>query len=564
MDRLDFPRPDFIRKAFQLLDGQWDFSFDRPDFGMKISVPFSPESKMSGIGDRRPHEKLFYRKTFSLDPSLKAHKGRILLHFLAVDYTAKVELNGKYLGTHTGGYTPFFYDVTDFISSDSDNILVVEAEDTLSPYQRRGKQGWKNEPFACWYHRNSGIWQSVYLEAAGDNYLVNALLTPSYFNRSVSFELLVSSPAETEVVLDFYLKGKRLGTTRTIAEFGRAKGSFSFTDVDITDNICWSPSNPALIDVKVTVLGRTEDVSTLYFGLRDISSHDGQIYINRDRVFLRLVLDQGLWEDSLLTPPSIDVLRKDIEISREIGFNGARKHQKIECPAYYTMCDELGFLVWEEFPSDYCYSSHSCRQSICEFDEAIRRDYNHPSVMAWVPLNESWGTASILSNTQQQDFARLLLTYIRTLDPTRLVSMNDGWEMGSETDIVGIHDYRYSSESLEKYIDLEAILERNAAVERQIFYGEDGYNGQPILLTEFGGIAFTDGKDETWGYFGKVSDDDDFIGRIKAAVEVLKESSLAGYCYTQLTDVFQETNGLVDMNRRYKVSPEALKSIFSE
>ncbi len=562
MKRIAYPRPDFIRKTFQFLDGTWDFSFDEPTFDKTIVVPFSPECKMSGIDDKTVHSKLFYRKSFKLDTAIEEKQGKVLIHFLAVDYKTKVLLNGNLVGVHSGGYSPFSFDITDFL--EKDNTLIVEVEDTLSPFQRRGKQSWKEDPFSCWYYRNSGIWQSVYLEAAGSTYLKSALLSPSYANRSVSFELLISDDKETKVHLDFSIKGKQLGSTDVFAHFGRATGSFSFMDVDITDNICWSPDNPVLIDVTCTVYGLCKDEVVLYFGLRDISCKNGQIYINRERVFLKLVLDQGIWEESLLTPPSLEALRKDIDIARSIGFNGARKHQKIESPAYYTMCDESGFLVWEELPSDYCYSLFSIRQSAFEMDEIIRRDYNHPSVMAWVPLNESWGTGSILFDKQQQEFARMLLHYIKAIDKTRLVSMNDGWEMGNETDIVGVHDYRFSSHNSEKYDNLDWLIDDNRTDAKQIFFNNERYQGQPVILSEFGGIAFADENQFTWGYFGKISSEDEFVKRIKTAVASLKNSKLAGYCYTQLTDAFQETNGLVDMKRKEKISLSTLQSIFEE
>lgn len=318
--------------------------------------------------------------------------------------------------------------------------------------------------------------------------------------------------------------------------------------------------------VSVRVVGESgcsDEVET-YFGLRSIESRNGCLTLNGDIYYQRLVLDQGYWPESLLTPPSDEAIRKDILLTKEMGFNGARKHQKIEDPRYYYWADKLGLLVWGELPSAYEFNDNAVKASSGELMEFVERDYNHPCIVAWVPVNESWGVRSVKADLQQQNYCRMLKFLLKSMDPIRLVSANDGWEQISETDICAIHDYALFPETAGKYDDMEKIF-RTYAESRCIFADGNRYAGQPVMVTEYGGIAFEKEEDEGWGYYGRVKDEKQFMERLEPITEFLIRSGhFSGFCYTQLTDVMQEVNGLLTPDRKPKVSVKQLYDIFAK
>jgi beta-galactosidase/beta-glucuronidase len=294
--------------------------------------------------------------------------------------------------------------------------------------------------------------------------------------------------------------------------------------------------------------------------MRKISVQGDMILLNNRVYYQRLILDQGYWKESLLTPPSDEAIRKDIEYTKRMGFNGARKHQKIEDPRYYYWADKLGLLVWGEVPSAYDFNDEEVDNLLYETKEFIKRDYNHPCIVTWVPLNESWGVRNIYSDQRQQEFAIALYFTIRSLDQTRLISTNDGWEQ-IYGDICAVHDYMASGEGfLVKYEDRDAILSKSAG-SRMIYCEGEEYDGQPVLITEYGGIAM-ETEEEGWGYNGKVKDEKEFLRRYESITKAIMNTPyIRGYCYTQLTDVFQEINGLLTMDRRFKVNPEEIRRI---
>lgn len=559
--RPEFPRPDFQREAWQTLNGEWEFSFDEPVFDQKILVPFCYQSAKSGIGCEEIHDIVWYRKSFSLE-----HAGdTILLKFGAVDTRADVWLNGAYLGYHEGGYTPFSFEITKYIRPGK-NELLVKATDYNNTDKPRGKQSWKGENFACWYTAVTGIWQSVWLEFTGQTYLKKVKITPHAESLSALCEIFLSCQQETSAEIEVRLKenGPVYASSRIVCRQGYGKAMFAFPDYDRgREELLWTPENPNLIFVRVQVGNHPAmDSVDTYFGLRSAESMNQCLSLNHDIYYQRLVLDQGYWPESLLTPPSDEAIINDILLTKKLGFNGARKHQKIEDPRYYYWADKLGLLVWGELPSAYEFNDNAVKASANDMIEFIERDYNHPCIAAWVPVNESWGIRNVHTDLQQQHYCRMLTYLIKALDPTRLVSSNDGWEQISDTDICGIHDYALFADTTGKYEKMDALL-KTFAEKRYIFAQGNSYHQQPILLTEFGGIAFRSDEDQGWGYYEGADNEEDFLSRLEPVVAYLMKSGrFAGFCYTQLTDVMQERNGLLTEDRKPKASFQRLAEIF--
>lgn len=566
--RPEFPRPDFERKQWESLNGTWQFSFDQPVFDREIQVPFCYQSRMSGIGEMEDHAVVWYQKCIVLSEE-KLKGRRLLLKFGAVDSAAKIWVNGSYAGEHTGGYTSFELDITEYVKK-GENIIRIQVLDDWNADKPRGKQSWTGEKFGCWYTPCTGIWQSVWLEYVGEVYLKRVKYTPDVSNLTALCEVFVTGTEDTQAELTVTSGDGQiwLGSQRLLCRHGYGKASLSFPDYDIRrDQILWAPDHPNLINVTVKVLksdgNGTEDEVKTYFGMRSIEYSNGRVLLNGTVFYQRLVLDQGYWPESILTPPSDDAIRKDILLTKEMGFNGARKHQKIEDPRYYYWADRLGLIVWGELPSAYEFNDNALEASVGELIRFVERDYNHPSIVTWVPVNESWGIRQVMENAQQQNYCRMLTCLIRAMDPVRLVSSNDGWEQISETDICAVHDYALFPDTISKYDHMDEIC-GGSAESRCLFAAGNEYRGQPVLLTEYGGIAFETEEEKAWGYYGKVKNEEEFLKRIEPVTEFLiRSGKFAGFCYTQLTDVMQEVNGLLKEDRTPKISPGKLKKIFS-
>lgn len=564
------PRPDFVRNEWETLNGTWEFSFEEPVFDRQIQVPFCYQSSMSGIGETKDCKTVWYRRTVELKEEKLAGK-RLLLKFGAVDSEAKVWVNGQYVGEHVGGYSSFEMDITPFVTSGENEIKVQATDDTNSD-KPRGKQSWTGEKFGCWYTPCTGIWQSVWLEYVGRIHLKRVKYTPDVSSLSVLCEVFVSDTEDTMVELTVRTQKDSifLGSQRLLCRHGYGKAVVTLPDYDIRRNeLLWTPEEPNLIDVRVKVFSGDasgaevcEDEVETYFGMRSIEYVNGRILLNGSAFYQRLILDQGYWPESILTPPSDEAIQKDILLTKKMGFNGARKHQKIEDPRYYYWADRLGLVVWGELPSAYQFNDNAVEASARELVRFVERDYNHPCIVTWVPVNESWGVREVLDNAQQQDYCRMLTYLVRSLDPVRLVSSNDGWEQVSETDICAIHDYALFPETVQKYDDMEEICS-GYSESRQLFAADNEYQGQPVILTEYGGIAFEKEEEEGWGYYRKVRNEEEFIQRLQPITEFLiRSGKFSGFCYTQLTDVMQEVNGLLHEDRTPKVSVEKLKEIF--
>lgn len=575
--RNEYPRPQFVREEWMSLNGEWDFDYDdqvigereawyeeQHDFTSKIIVPFCYQSRLSGIGDTAFHDTVWYRKVFSVPEAYR--KGRLLLHFGAVDYEAKVWVNGKLVALHEGGHTPFHADITDVLA-EGDNTVVVKAVDhSRDVTLPRGKQFWEEKSAGIFYTRTTGIWQSVWLEPVSDTYIGRIRLTPDI--------------DVNDIAVDVFLSGYRPGALISIKASVTFKGEFVAEDTfsfrhesasrrihleDFNDHGLgrwWTPEKPNLYDLELTlsVDGVVADTVSSYFGMRKISIEDGKLLLNNRTYFMKMVLDQGYFPEGILTAPSDDDLRRDVELTKEMGFNGARKHQKIEDPRYLYWADRLGLLVWGEMANAYQFSAPYVARITKEWIQAVERDYNHPCIVAWVPLNESWGVPNILVDKQQQQHALSLYHMTKSLDLTRPVISNDGWELVN-TDLVTVHDYEWRREVLtDRYATKEAALSAQPG-NRWIMVPGFPYSGQPILATEFGGISFKKNEWEGWGYSGAVNEED-FTERLRNVVEPMLQSPIIqGFCYTQFTDVEQEINGLLTYDRKPKLPLETIRAI---
>ena len=577
--RNEYPRPQYRREDWKNLNGTWSFSFDddnigeqekwynKTELGTEITVPFAFESQASGIGDRDYHPQVWYQRQVKVS---KDYKGkRVLLNFQAVDYLAKIWINGEFVGSHKGGYTSFSFDITDFVSFEKTNNIVVKAQDTLSCMQPRGKQGWKKENFGCWYTRTTGIWQTVWLEYVSDIRLSNVKMTPDLDEGSVGFEYNLnkySSSCELELKTIISFKGERIQSFRFILNSDYQNIKVKIMKEAPHDILVWTPGNPNLYDVRFELYkdGNLVDSIDSYFGMRKITTQNGNVVLNTSPIYQRLILDQGYWEESILTPPSDEAIKKDIELIKKMGFNGVRKHQKIEDSRFYYWCDKLGLLVWAEMPSTYEFSDKAVNNFSKEWLDIVDQKYNHPSIITWVPFNESWGVVHIKTNKKEQSFTEGIYHLTKTKDPMRPVIVNDGWEH-TISDIVTLHDYAEDGDSLEgRYKDKEKIEKNLIAHNGFKFPFADGFqsHGQPIQISEFGGIAFDDG--EGWGYGNKVKGKEDFIKRFKSLINCVENMKyVSGYCYTQLTDVEQEVNGLLNPAREPKIAIDKIREIIS-
>jgi beta-galactosidase/beta-glucuronidase len=489
---------------------------------------------------------------------------RVLVHFGAVDYRAWVWVNGSLVTFHEGGHVPFHAEITEHIK-DGENWIVVKAEDPSGALdQPRGKQYWKEKSESIFYIRTTGIWQTVWLEGVAPAYLERVKMTPDIDADEIAIEHWVDGwqPGD-QLLTEITFAGESVAKEIVYLQGANSLRRIRLQDFNVHDpGRLWSPEHPNLYDVKF-VLTRGEtvlDEVRSYFGMRKIAIEGGKVFLNNRPYYMKLVLDQGYFPDGILTPPSDEAIRRDVELTKEMGFNGARKHQKVEDPRYLYWADRLGLLVWGEMANAYTYTDQAVKRITAEWQAAIERDYNHPSIVAWVPINESWGVPHMLADKRQHHHTLAMYHLTKSLDPTRIVISNDGWEH-TKSDLLTIHDYESSKDVLkERYLNLQNILTSKPG-HRQLMAPGFSYDGEPIQVTEFGGIAFRKSEWEGWGYSGAV-DDEDFAKRYEAVVSALLESPLVtGFCYTQLTDVEQEINGLLTYDRKPKIDLAIIRSI---
>lgn len=572
--RAELPNPSFARERWRTLNGQWDFLMDPEDclqvggvdklsWDRTIRVPFCYESELSGIGSDAPSRSVWYRRSFAVTE--EECSATVLLHFGAVDYRARVWVNGQYVGTHEGGFTPFAFEVQQYLHK-GENTLVVKAEDSYSRELPRGKQMCGRRPCSCFYRNTTGIWQSVWLEFTGCDYITDIRITPDLDRNRADFVIRTNGEHPSEIALTIRKESQVIGTMTVACESKNICCSFGFQENGVfsVENLYWTPEKPNLIDVEVTLIhdGKKCDTVNTYFGMRKIHVCGEEIYLNNSPLYQRLVLDQGYWPEGLMTAPSDEAIRRDVEMTKALGFNGARKHQKIEDPRYYYWADKLGLLVWGEMPSNYDFTPEGQRMLLSELQAFVRRDYNHPCIVTWIPFNESWGVHEIAGDSRQKSFVKAVYYLLRSLDESRLVGSNDGWEQLELTDFCGVHDYDISPENFAtRYMDIEKTM-RGSVNFKPIYAAGEQYNGVPVLITEMGGVKLV--NDDGWGYNQAMSDEEGMLRYLRSVMRAVRSHrQIRGFCYTQLTDVQQETNGLLDSARKPKVAFEELQKIFA-
>ena len=570
-----YPRPQLQRANWQSLNGEWDFALDaegsweHPDqvrWDATIKVPFAPEARASGVGHTGYFRACWYRRSIDLG----SMEGGIhtLLHFGAVDYRATVWINGFEAGSHEGGYTPFSLDLRSY-EARGRLVIVVRAEDDPSDLAKpRGKQDWQLEPHSIWYPRTTGIWQTVWLENVPSTWINRLRWTPNLERWELGLQAWLAGARRENLRLGVKLRvGDQLLADDTYAVIaGEVHRRIALSDPGIDDyrnSLLWNPASPTLMDVQLQLWadrGELLDEVTSYTALRSIDVDANRIVLNGRPYVLRMILDQGYWPDTGLTPPNDDALQRDVALAKAMGFNGVRKHQKIEDPRYHYWADRLGLLVWAEMPSAYRFTDESVQRVSREWMAAIERDSSHPCIIAWVPINESWGVPNLPASAAERHYVQGLYHLTKTLDPTRPVIGNDGWESVA-TDIIGIHDYDGDPERIAKryeaYEVLPHLFKRERPGGRALVLGGETSHEIPLVLTEFGGIAYSPVRG-AWGYAQAISAKD----LEKRYTELLKTVNglgiFAGFCYTQFADTYQEANGLLYADRTPKFSIERM------
>jgi hypothetical protein len=565
--RPEHPRPDFCRQAWLNLNGQWQFEIDNDSTGEQrglpsghdlagsIRVPFCPESQLSGVAHTDFMSRVWYRRDFAVPAAMRGK--RLLLHFEAVDWHAKVWLNGVLLGEHKGGYTPFALEATAAIR-EGDNELVVSAEDnTRSGDQATGKQSHEPGSYGCVYTRTTGIWQTVWLEAVGDSYVRDFVLTPDPDTGTVHFQAEVAGPSQ-----GLTLRLQLVDQGKVVAEATvPAAGRTTLASLTVENPKLWWPGKPYLYDVRIALRrgGKVVDEVETYSGFRKVHIDGYRFLINHKPVFQRLVLDQGFYPDGIYTAPSDEALRRDIELSIAAGFNGARLHQKVFEPRFLYWADKLGYIVWGEFP-DWGVNRESgtaVGQLAIEWKEAVQRDRNHPSIVGWCPLNEVWGGSLVA-------FAQHLLTSTRLMDPTRpLLDGSGGTHFDPETEVYDYHDYDQNPATFRARFTAFLVTGDNPPTNARP-EGSIEYKGVPYFVSEYGGTAIAVKRDgeAAWGYGSAAQDIEAFAERYRGLTEALLDHPrMFAFCYTQLTDVEQEQNGVYHYDRTPKYDVKILHDV---
>lgn len=569
--RPEYPRPQFARKDWINLNGKWEFEMDHSVSGKErglqkakklnghILVPFCPESKLSGVEFKDFINCVWYRREVQLPEDwvqdIKEQEAKVFLHFGAVDYDATVFVNGEQAGSHKGGYSSFGIDITSYVVCEGKNVITVCAEDDIrSGRQPGGKQSAEYGSFGCYYTRTTGIWQTVWLEKVPKNYIKSIQIYPDVENTRVRISAKVSGSGALSVKASY--KGVFMGEANA-----EAKDEVVDVIIDLQEEHLWETGAGRLYDL---ILRFGQDQVTSYFGLRSVKMEGMKFLLNGKSVFQRLVLDQGYYPDGIYTAPTEEAMIRDIEISLAAGFNGARLHEKAFEPRFLYHCDRLGYMVWGEHAnwnldiSDY----HAFEAYLPEWMEIVERDFSHPSIVGWCPLNETWDYEG---RKQIDSLVEIIYKITKKLDPTRPCIDTSG-NYHVKTDIFDLHDYDQNPETFRARYDCfaqENILDVDYNV--SIFGGDKRqfYKGEPVFISEYGGIKWdADGGIESWGYGGAPENEEEFIERYKGLTNALLENGkMFGFCYTQLYDVEQEKNGLYTYNRVPKFDMKIFRKI---
>ena len=565
LPRPEYPRPRLVRPEWMNLNGPWRFAFDDADRGLaegwhaeprldrQILVPFSFEAPASGIGLVEPHPVVWYTRDVEVPDGWRDR--RLRLHIGACDFATQVWVNGRAVGVHRGGYTPIDCDVTAAVRAGR-NRIVIRAEDRATWSQPRGKQIVGARPEGIDYDRVTGIWQTVWLEPLPAHAIEDVWPRWSAADGRLTVRVDTSANAGT---VDVELRdGDALVAVGHAAIDARGGATVRLT---IEHPRLWSPDTPHLYDLVVRLRGDAgDDEVRSYTGLREVS-HDGRrLLLNGEPIEMRGVLDQGYFPGGWYTAVGDDDLRRDVELIRAMGFNLARKHQKAEDPRWLYWADRLGLLVWSEIGMGRAFGDALVADYTAEWLAAVRRDRGHPCVVAWVPFNESWGIDGVARDPRQQAFQRALYELTRSLDPTRPVVANDGWEFLCG-DVWGLHCYVTEGAALAECLRLVLADPSTplAPGKAAALPGADP-RGRPVLLTECGGVALRDGG-EAWGY-AQVDSPDALLAALRDVVTHVRGlPEIGGFVWTQLTDIQQEANGLLRFDRTPKVPLEAIRAV---
>lgn len=583
--RSEYPRPQFKREHWQSLNGQWQFEIDQGDSGLErgllekplaqtITVPFCPESPLSGINNNDFLNAVWYRRTVHVPEDFSGDC--VLLHFQAVDYDATVWVDGQEVGRHRGGFTPFSIELD--MATGAEFELVVRARDFSTDPQPRGKQARTFKGGGAIYGRTTGIWQSVWMEPVSRTRLDRPRITPDVANSRFLLELpIVHGKPGLKVVASLTSNDKP--DAQTSVTTGYDFSPLLILDIPEAERHLWAPASPHLYDIKLQLFDNGEllDEAMTYAGLRSIAIDGKAILLNGEPVFQRLVLDQGYYPDGIMTAPDDAALIRDIELSQAAGFNGARLHQKVFEERFLYHADRLGYLVWGEFGDWGCAGfgpTNGEHQKpgpdyITQWIEVLQRDYSHPSIIGWCPLNETW-QAMLDKITDLDDVTRGMFLATKAIDRTRPVLDASGYSHRvAESDVYDSHDYTQDPAAFAEHHANTAAgapyINKRVRPNRPDVEFSIPYRGQPFFISEFGGIWWNPDvaeDEDSWGYGERPRTIEEFYARFEGLCRVLLDNpTMFGYCYTQLTDVFQEQNGIYRFDRTPKFNTARLRAV---
>jgi len=571
--RPEYPRPQFVREPWINLNGTWSYTLDcgksgaerglagSQGFESEIRVPFCPESALSGVQHTDFIETMWYHRKIMIPPDWAGR--RVMLHFGAVDYESEIFIDGKAVGRHWGGTSSFEYDVTPYVAAGQTHDLIVYVrDDTRSGVQPGGKQSPRYSSYRCMYTRTTGIWQTVWLEAIDTYGLRDCQIAPDLDGAR-----FFVTPRFHALQAGQHFRATLLDGAAQVAQIEVAAADGIPCELNIASPKPWSPEDPFLYDLVFEVLdasGAVLDRVESYAGLRKVHIEGNRVLLNNKPITQRLVLDQGFYPDGIWTAPSNAALRQDIELSQRAGFNGARLHQKVFEERFHYWADRLGYLTWGESSSWGLDVKDviSARNFLSEWREIVVRDRNHPSIITWTPFNETWDCG----NRRQHNRVHIdAYELTHALDPTRPVNDASGY-VHARTDIWTVHSYEQSPEKLDELLTPQP----ESSVYRNFPDKDIAYGGQPYLIDEFGGIKWIPGTEQqfaadSWGYGDDPQSLEEFYARLEALVDVvLRQEHIVGYCYTQLTDVEQEQNGIYNYDRSDKFDMARVAQVFQK
>lgn len=568
------PNPQFYRENYISLDGEWDFLFDEKDLGLdekyydsfpkehlKIIVPYPYQAEASGIFIPDKHiDVIWYHREIEIEDLSKTY----LLTFLAMDYETILYVNGKKVLSHVGGYDSFKADITPFLVKGK-NHIVLRVKDETSVDQIRGKQTWRDRPFECFYTDTSGIVLPVYLEVLNEKYIRYFSFKGDYSKKTLNIHLEADKGLSYRV--EVFKREEDIALKDVIFSTDIEDNHIEFSEIN-----GWSYDDPYLYDVRLTLFENNHvlDEILTYFGFVSYENRDGHIFVNDKDTYLKFVLDQGYFPKTITTPTEEQIIL-DLENIRECGFNGLRKHEKIECPLFFYYADIMGLYMWQECPSAHWYSYASMMRYMEQLPRQIKDHFSHPAIMTYVIFNESWGIQGLERYPEMREYVDKLYDLVKSMSLDRFVVSNDGWEH-CKSDLLTFHNYAAYEEDLDKEINsFEPLLKGEnmpiATWGKKMFASNDyHYENQPVLFTEFAGIAYDfNVKDANWGYGKKVTNAEGYLERYASELNYIKKHKIIrGFCMTQLTDVEIEVNGIYTFDRKPKMDISKIRTLHEQ